>query len=175
MKSGFFADHDLSEVYASTMLPLLAATLGGVLFLINSKGGIRNRKQRRATLTGLLILFWAGLTLFALFYFRIARPVWVISAFDLARHFVSGVCVAMTTFVVWPNGATAMLTISGVGLVGFNLYAFAHYDLRHLAPAIRLYCMANGLGIGIAMASAASLWRRDKALEDRPMRQDLRP
>jgi hypothetical protein len=61
----------------------------------------------------------------------------------------------------------AMLTISGVALVGFNLYALAHYDLRHLVPAIRLFCMGNGLFIGIAIASAVFLRRKGNALEDR--------
>jgi hypothetical protein len=60
-----------------------------------------------------------------------------------------------------------MLTISGVALVGFNLYALAHYDLRHLVPAIRLFCMGNGLFIGIAIASAVFLRRKGNALEDR--------
>jgi hypothetical protein len=73
----------------------------------------------------------------------------------------------MLIFLVWPDGAKAMLTISGVALVGFNVYAFAHYDLRHIAPAIRLFCMGNGLVIGIAIASATSLRRKGNALEDR--------
>jgi membrane-associated PAP2 superfamily phosphatase len=73
----------------------------------------------------------------------------------------------MTIFLLWPRGAKTILIVSGAALVGFNLYAFAHYDLRHRTPAIRLYCMNNGLGMGIAVASVASLRRKDKALEDR--------
>ena len=150
-------------------LPLLAATLGGILLLISSRADIRNWKQRTTTLTGLLLLFWVGLTLFEFSYFSIPRSVWAISAFYFAKHLVSVICVAMLIFLVWPDGAKAMLTISGVALVGFNLYAFAHYDLRHLAPAIRLFCMGNGLVIGIAIASATSLRRKGNALEDRAM------
>src|SRR5882762_814691 len=118
-------------------LPLLVATLSGILLLISSRGDIRDRKQRTTTLTGLLLLFWVGLTLFEFSYFSIPRSVWSISGFYFTKHLVAGVCVAMLIFLFWPDGAKAMLTISGVALVGFNLYAFEHYDLRHLAPAIR--------------------------------------
>ena len=149
-------------------LPLLiASALGGALLLIISRGSIRDRKQRTTALTGLLILFWVGLTLFGFSYFSVPRSVWAISTFALAKDFIAGICFAMMIFLLWPRGAKTMLIASGAALVGFNLYAFAHYDLRHLAPAIRLYCMSNGLGIGIALASAASLRRGDKALEGR--------
>src|SRR6266545_1007341 len=108
-------------------LPLLAATLSGVLLLISSRGRIRDREQRTTTLTGLLLLFWVGLTLFGFSYFSIPRSVWVVNSFSFAKHLVSGICIAMLIFLVWPVGAKPMLTISSVGLVGFNIYALAHY------------------------------------------------
>ncbi|HMK23474.1 MAG TPA: hypothetical protein VK466_14155, partial [Terriglobales bacterium] len=64
----------------------------------------------------------------------------------------------MTIFVVWPDGAKAMLAISSVALIGFNTYAFVRYDLRHLAPAIRLFYMGNGLTIGMSITSGTLLW-----------------
>jgi len=137
------------------------------LLLISSRGGIRDRKQRTTTLTGLLLLFWVGLTILEFSYFGIPRSVWALGTFYFVKHLVAGVCIAMLIFLVWPDGAKTMAAISGVALVGFNLYAFAHYDLRHLAPAIRLFCMSNGLIIGIAIASATSLRRKDNALEHR--------
>jgi hypothetical protein len=139
-------------------LPLLVPTLVGVWLLISSRGRIRDREQRTTTLTGLLLLFWTGLTLFGSSYFSIPRSVWAIRTFYFAKHVVTGVCVVMTIFWARPDGAKPMLTISSVALVGFNIYAFMHYDLRHLAPAIRLFYMGNGLTIGMSITSATLLW-----------------
>jgi hypothetical protein len=139
-------------------LRLVVATLSGILLLISSRGGIRDPKQRATTLTGLLFLVWVGLTLFGFSYFSIPRSVWVVNSFSFAKHFVSGICIAMLIFIVWPKGTKTTLIISSVGLVGFNIYALAHYDLRRLVPAIRLFCISNGLAIGIAITSALLLW-----------------
>lgn len=139
-------------------LPLLIATLGGLLLLIRSRGRIRDREQRTTTLTGLLLLLWVGMTLFGFSYFSIPRSVWAIRTFYFAKHLVTGVCVVMTIFLGWPDGAKPLLTISSAALVGFNIYAFVHYELRHLAPAIRLFYMGNGLTIGMSITSATLLW-----------------
>ena len=104
-------------------LPLLVATLSGILLLISSRGGIRDPKQRITTLTGLLLLVWVGLTLFGFSYFSVPRSIWVVNSYSFAKHLVTGICIAMLIFLVWPDGAKAMLIISSVGLVGFNIYA----------------------------------------------------
>jgi CDP-diglyceride synthetase len=84
---------------------LLIATLGGILLLISSRADIRDQKQRTTTLTGLLLLFWVGLTLFGFSYFSISRSAYVIGTFYFAQQLVAGVCAAMLIFLFWPDGA----------------------------------------------------------------------
>ncbi len=54
-----------------------------------------------------------------------------------------------------------MLVISGASLVAFNLFAIAHYDLRHLAP-VCLFSLANGFFIGMSIPSAIILYFKGK-------------
>jgi len=42
--------------------------------------------------------------------------------------------------------------------IGFNVYAFTHYDLRHLPSCPRAFFSVNGLLIGTAITSAILLW-----------------
>jgi hypothetical protein len=78
----------------------------------------------------------------------------------------------MLIFNVWPKGAKTLLLICGLLFLGFNLFAAAHYDLRHLSPAIRLFLMGNGLVIGMATSSAVFLWLENigKPTEQNDMR-----
>jgi hypothetical protein len=69
----------------------------------------------------------------------------------------------MVIFALWPQGVKTVLRISGILFIGFNIYAVAHYSLRHLAPAIRLFYMGNGLIIGMSIPSAIFLWLEGNA------------
>ena len=51
-----------------------------------------------------------------------------------------------------------MLTICAMLFIGFNVYAMTHYDLRHFTACPRAFYSANGLLMGIAIASAFLLW-----------------
>jgi hypothetical protein len=139
-------------------LPLLAATLGGILLLISSRGRIRDREQRTTTLAGLLLLSWVGLELYGYSYFGMPRLASAVNAFYFANHLLTGICAAMLIFLLWPQGVKTLLRTSGILFIGFNIYAVAHHSLRHLAPAVRLFYMGNGLTIGMSITSATLLW-----------------
>ena len=149
--------------WTSSKLGLSLAFLGGLLLLISSGGSIRNQKQRTTTLAGLVLLSWVGLTLYGYSYFGTPRPASAVNAFYFAHQLLSGISAAMVIFALWPQGVKSMLGISGILFVGFNIFAVAHYDLRHLAPAIRLFFMGNGLVIGLSIPSAVCLWQEGKA------------
>jgi len=149
--------------WTSSKMGLSLAFLGGLLLLISSRGSIRNQKQRTTTLAGLLLLSWVGSTLYGYSYFGIPRPASEVNAFYFAHQLLSGICAAMVIFALWPQGVKTVLRISGILFIGFNIYAVAHYDLRHLAPAIRLFYMGNGLTIGMSIPSVIYLWLEGKA------------
>jgi TPR repeat protein len=135
--------------------------LGSLSLLIGSlKSGqsLRNRPQRIAALTGLLGLSYAGFDLY--WYLYLSRPQsWSAdSALYFAKHLLAGVSLAMLLSIVFPRGAKAVLAISATLFIAFNLFAVAHYNLRHLAPAICVFCSANGLSIGISIPSVVFVW-----------------
>jgi hypothetical protein len=149
--------------WTSSRLGLSLAFLGGLLLLISARGSFRDRKQRTTTLAGLLLLSWVGLTLYGYSYFGVLRPASSVNAFYFAHQLLSGIGAAMVIFVLWPQGIKTVLRISGILFIGFNIYAVAHYALRHLAPAIRLFYMGNGLIIGMSIPSAIFLWLEGNA------------
>jgi TPR repeat protein len=131
--------------------------LGSVLLLINSKGNIRDRQRRRTALAGLLGLSWIGLTVYGYSHFGMLQSLSAVNAFYFGKSLLSGIFVATLTSLVWPRGAKTMLRICGVMFIGFNIWAITHYDLRQLTPYIRAFYYANGLLIGVAIASTI-LW-----------------
>jgi hypothetical protein len=155
-----------------TKLYLSAAFLGGVVLLFSSRASVRNQNMRTTTLAGLLLLLWVGLNLAGFYYLPVARSVPAVTAFYFTKHLLAGICAAMLIFNVWPKGAKTLLLICGLLFLGFNLFAAAHYDLRHLSPAIRLFLMGNGLVIGMATSSAVFLWLENigKPTEQNDMR-----
>ena len=68
----------------------------------------------------------------------------------------------MLASIAWPRGTKTVLGISVILFVAFDLFALAHYDLRHLVPAIRLFYLVNGLSVGVAIPSAVFLWLQRK-------------
>ena len=142
--------------------------LGSTLLLIDSRGSIRSRIQRRTTQTGLLGLLWVGLDAFEYSSLGIVQSASVVSALYVGRHLLAGICVAMLASIAWPRGTKTVLGISVILFVAFDLFALAHYDLRHLVPAIRLFYLVNGLSVGVAIPSAVFLWLQRK---DRGKRQ----
>lgn len=131
--------------------------LGSILLLTSSRGSIRTQKQRMTTLAALLVLSWVGLHLFGPFYFGTSQSALAVRAFSFAEQFLTGICVVMLVFLFWPRGTNSMLRLSGILFAAFNVYALAHYQMRHLA-AIRLFYMGNGLIIGMSVPSAILLW-----------------
>jgi TPR repeat protein len=136
--------------------------LGSTLLLIDSRGSIRSRIQRRTTQTGLLGLLWVGLDAFEYSNLGIVQSVSVVSALYFGRHLLAGICVAMLASIAWPRGTKTVLGISVILFVAFDLFALAHYDLRHLVPAIRLFYLVNGLSVGVAIPSSVFLWLERK-------------
>jgi hypothetical protein len=142
---------------ARSKINLAVVFLGSVWLLINSKGNIRNRRQRRTALAGLLGLSWIGLDVYGYSHFGILQSLSAVNAFYFGKSLLSGICVATLASFVWSQGAKTTLRICGVMFVGFNIWTITHYDLMHVAAYIRTFYLANGLLIGIAIASAL-LW-----------------
>jgi len=130
--------------------------LGSLWLLIGGLSRI-GRRQPRMALTGLMGLLYGGFDLYRYFY---ASP--SAGGFDFATHLLGGVSLGMALSVVSPKSTKAVLAASGILFVAFNLFAVAHYGLRHLAPAIRILSLANGLFIGVSIPSAILLWLEGK-------------
>jgi hypothetical protein len=137
---------------------LSVVLLGSILLLIRSGGAIRNREQRKAALAGLLGLLWLGINVYGLSHFGILLSLSAVNAFYFGKSLLSGMFVAVLVSIVRPDGAKTLLRICGILFIGLNIYAATHYQLRHLAPYLRVFYSANALLIGIAIASAISLW-----------------
>jgi hypothetical protein len=144
--------------------------LGSFWFLASSlKAGHGRRQQRIIAMAGLLGLAYVGLDLYWHLYVGFAHPWSAAAALDFARHLLGGISVAFFLFIIFPNRTKVVLAISGALLIAFNLFAVAHYDLRHLAPAIRIFSLFNGLFIGASIPPAIYLWlesRRSKKSHD---------
>jgi TPR repeat protein len=146
---------------------LSIAFVGGVFLLFSSRGSIRNREQRATTLTALLVLLWAGLDLYWFYPVSILHSVSALRVFRFTQDLLSGICVAMLIFIVWSQSSKTVLRISGILLVGFNIYAIAHHSLESLGPSMRLFYLANGLLIGMSVPPAITLWLPGKRTQTR--------
>jgi Sel1 repeat len=142
---------------APTKMYLSLAFVGSVLLLIDSllPNGrrIRNRQRRATRLTGLVGLSWVALNLYGLSDVGILQSVSGVNAFSFAKDFLAGVFAVMLIFLLSSPSAKIILGV----LLGFNLYAVAHGDLRRLAPAPRIFYSVNGLLVGTSIASATAL------------------
>ncbi len=90
-------------------------------------------------------------------HFGILQSVSAVNAFYFAKSLLAGICIAMLISLIWSQGAKIVLRVSGILFIGFNIYAIAHYDLRRLAPAVRIFYLTNGWLIGMAIPSATAL------------------
>ncbi len=146
---------------------LSLAFLGSMLLLISSRGNIRNPNQRTAALAGFLGMSWVGLDLYRSYELGILRALSAVNAFYFAQRVLTGVCVAMFVFILWPRGAKALLRISATLFllsVGLGIYAIAYLHLGRFALTVRLVYLANGLSIGMSIPSAIFLWLESKKM-----------
>jgi Sel1 repeat len=135
-----------------------------LLLMVNSNGSIRTRQQQRTTLPGLLGLTRVGLDVYGYSHFGILLSLSAVNAFYFGKSLLGGIFLAMLVPIVWANGVKIVLRICGILFIGFNIYALAHYDLRHLPSCPRVFYSANGLLIGTSITSAIFLWLdREKA------------
>jgi len=88
------------------------------------------------------------------------------NAFRFTKNLLAGMVLAMLISVIWQQSAKSVLRISGMLFVAFNLYAIAHYDVKHFAPAIRMFYLTNALLIGMAIPSAAAVWLAAKTYQE---------
>jgi TPR repeat protein len=129
-----------------------------LLLLISSKGSFRTRQQRRTTVPGLLGLARVGLDVYGYSHFAILLSISAVNAFYFGKSLLGGIFLAMLVPIVWATGVKIVLSLCGVLFIGFNVYAFTHYDLRHLPSCPRAFFSVNGLLIGTAITSAILLW-----------------
>jgi len=80
---------------AGSKITLSVAFLGSILLLISSRGNIRNRKQRRVMLAGLLGLSWLGLDVWGHSHFGILLSLSAVNAFYFGKSVLCGICVVM--------------------------------------------------------------------------------
>src|SRR5437899_1778077 len=131
--------------------------LGTILLLVSSyrsAGGAFGPQQRTAIVKELLGLSYLVLVCMGLFQMGVAQT----NAFRFTKNLLAGMVLAMLISVIWQQSAKSVLRISGMLFVAFNLYAIAHYDVKHFAPAIRMFYLTNALLIGMAIPSAAAVW-----------------
>ena len=139
--------------------------LGSLSLLISSLRpgqSLRDREQRTTALTGLLGLSYGGMELCWYLYVGLLQSSPATTAFYFAWHLLGGVSLAMLLSIVFPKGTKVVLGISGVSFIAFNLFAIAHNRLTHLARAAHTLSLANGLFIGMSIASAILLWLEGK-------------
>jgi TPR repeat protein len=139
--------------------------LGSIVLLIRPAGNIRNRQRRRTALAGLFGLSWVGLQVFGHSDYGLLLSLSAVNAFYFGKGLLSGICVAMFISIARLQGAKTSLRICGMLFIGLNIYAATHYQLRHLAPALRIFYSANALLIGIAIPSAIFLWLEGRKTE----------
>ncbi|HLM82396.1 MAG TPA: tetratricopeptide repeat protein [Terriglobales bacterium] len=137
--------------------------LGSVLLLIFSRGDIRNPKQRRVAIGGLLGVLRVGLDVYGRSHFGMLQALSAVNVFYFGRSLLSGIFGAVLLPVVWPKGFKIVLTICAMLFIGFNVYAMTHYNLRRFAACPRAFYSANGLLMGIAITSAFHLWLAEKS------------
>src|SRR5437667_918190 len=143
--------------------------LGTILLLVSSyrsAGGAFGPQQRTAIVKELLGLSYLVLVCMGLFQMGVAQT----NAFRFTKNLLAGMVLAMLISVIWQQSAKSVLRISGMLFVAFNLYAIAHYDVKHFAPAIRMFYLTNALLIGMAIPSAAAVWLAAKTYQERQSR-----
>jgi len=139
--------------------------LGTILLLVSSyrsAGGAFGPQQRTAIVKELLGLSYLVLVCMGLFQMGVAQT----NAFRFTKNLLAGMVLAMLISVIWQQSAKSVLRISGMLFVAFNLYAIAHYDVKHFAPAIRMFYLTNALLIGMAIPSAAAVWLAAKTYQE---------
>jgi TPR repeat protein len=151
------------EFDTPTKVLLSLGFLGSILLLILSRGDIRNRQQRRVAIGGLLGVLRVGLDVYGHSHFGILQALSAVNVFYFGKSLLSGILGAVLLPVVWPQGFKIVLTICATLFIGFNIYAMAHYDLRHITACPRAFYSTNGLLIGIAITSALHLWLAEKS------------
>jgi TPR repeat protein len=137
--------------------------LGSVLLLILSRGDIRNPKQRRVAIAGLLGALRVGLDVYGHYHFGILQALSAVNVFYFGESLLSGIFGAVLLPVFWPRGFKIVLIICGMLFIGFNVYAMTNYDLRRFAACPRAFYSANGLLMGVAITSALHLWLAEKS------------
>lgn len=146
------------------IIALLLTFLGSSLILISSVSPGRSLQNKRVTiLTGLVGMFWVGLSLFALYCVDMIKAVSAENEFCFAKNVLAGLFVIMVLSILSPKSAVpknarVALGVIGVSFVGFNLYGTAHYDLVSFPSAIHLFCLVNGLLVGMLIPIAIFLW-----------------
>jgi hypothetical protein len=126
--------------------------LGSLWLLFSSlrpgRGPQERQEQRTEGLTGLLGLLSGGLDL--CWDLGLLRYSSTAVAVYFARHLLRGIVVTMLAAIVLPKSTKLLLAVSATLFVVFNLFAIAHYGLRHLGSN-RLFFLANGFFIGVSL------------------------
>jgi TPR repeat protein len=129
-----------------------------LLFGAYRSGGVFDPKQRVTTTAGLLGLSWVGLDVYGSLYFTFLQAISAVDAFYFFKYLLTGACLAMFIFVLWP--AKIVLRTSGALFIlniGLSIYFLAHYHVTRFGLAVRLlFCTAGlwTLWIGMLIPSA---------------------
>lgn len=146
------------DIASRIVLPLTSAIT--VLFLIGSilRGrGLHGLKYPSLTLTALI-----GIIYFACMGFWLPHSGVLLSlSADHILYFVMNLIIGMylvqISFIVLPSNRRIRLAIvalkgTGAVLAAVNLYFGMHADLLSASPNLRLFCLSNGLLIGIIIS-----------------------
>jgi hypothetical protein len=130
---------------------------------------VKRRNDRAVALTALLGLISVALSLY--WIYGSFPSILAVSAFFFAKNLLVGTVIVMFLTFVLPEHTKRRIAKIGLGLsamlfVGFNIIAIMRYDLSRFPPAIRLFCMFNGMLLGILSTLAIFLWRTSKNSKD---------
>jgi hypothetical protein len=90
-------------------------------------------------------------------HFAILLSLSAVNAFHFSKGLLGGISVAMLVSFVRPQGLKTALGICSILLIGFNVYAVMHFNLKHFADCPRAFYSINALLIGMGVTMAI-LW-----------------
>ena len=156
-----FVSYTAESLPLLSKLVLLLYALAGLAFLIE---GIRTRGRRLDVVGGLLLLLYAGLTLYwdlDIGFIQSRSATW---SFYFGWKFVGGASVVALLAMVEPRSTRVVPRVSCTLLLAFNLLALVLLNVRHFRLGTRLYSAINGFLVGATVVSVIFYWLDQRGL-----------
>ena len=138
----------------------LTAVMGFLLLLSSGRPGqfLKTPEQRIAGVGGLLGLSYAVCDLFWRSYGALLESRLLALAFFVGWKILGGMFLAMLVCILAPRNVKALLSVSLVLLVAFNLVIILGYSTGRLTAALIFPSLSMGLLIGMSLRCGVLLW-----------------